>query len=101
MQINRPGQGFITPEARANRTAISEYSSTGTTSTVPAPSRNVPDDVASTSQIAMLTSALKGVASASELRVEQLRLAYSGGDYPLDLNSLAGNIAERLLSDRG
>jgi anti-sigma28 factor (negative regulator of flagellin synthesis) len=101
MHINRPGHGFLAPEARANRTAISEYSSTGTTSTVPTSSRKVPDDVASTSQIAMLTGALKGVATASELRVEQLRLAYVAGDYPLDLNSLAGNLAERLLSDQG
>lgn len=99
MQINR--QGFLNPEALAKRGAISGYSSSGTVTAGRTSGRNAPDDVASTSQLAVLTGALRGAASATELRVEQLRLAYAGGDYPLDLTSLAGNLSERLLSDLG
>jgi anti-sigma28 factor (negative regulator of flagellin synthesis) len=99
MQINR--QGFLTPESLANQGAISGYSSSGTASTGRTSGRNAPDDVVSTSQLAILSGALNGVASAGEQRVEQLRLAYANGDYPLDLTSLAGNLAEGLFSDRG
>jgi hypothetical protein len=99
MHINR--QGFLTQEAPANRGAISGYSSTGTVTTARASGGNVSGDVASTSQLAALTAALKGAASATELQVEQLRLAYDSGDYPTDPISLAGNLTERLLSDLG
>jgi anti-sigma28 factor (negative regulator of flagellin synthesis) len=99
MQINR--QGFLNPEALTNRSAISAYSSSGTAMAGRASNKTAPDDVVSTTQLATLSEALNGITSAGEQRVEQLRLSYANGNYPLDLGLLAGNLAERLMSDRG